>query len=601
MGTWTELVKFITDGEQVKAGVANRAPRTIDANVRFLRDLLEAMASSQAIFARDVTVEASVVVGTPVYYRASTQQFEKALAVVDGGNGDVQLADSADCWGIVYSKTNATLADVCLFGVLEDFDLSAVVDGDVEAGQYYLSGTQAGMLVQQSPPVSVPLLRADGNGMVFVNPQVQNLLDAHSHHLVELVALPAGTHVPPLVGERHEITAADVTIEGWLPADHASFNGTAPDGAVFGYNIAESSFRDQWPPIPFTNSYLEIDRGLDAEQGFHGVPLGPTGLAVVDRNGIWWMSDCYGDVPWPTELNTTVSDSSSSSSSSSAPECPRSMDMRIQLWFTQFRFFTDTTVVTSLTSIDDRIEIVCLLDQTQTGSKGDLAIRLNLSFALATATNTSGSIVLKGLDSDGKFTRGPIVEGLVASGANVQLSGTSQQVVGPNTVHQGIVTVTVDPLSTFELPITLVRLDGVTTEFFQEVMYLQFPAAQNTSLRGQLHIPGDLEMVDPQLSLRLRIIGRDSGTLPPLTLTMRRVPRPPDGLDDPLSLPTSDTAVSITTVATVASNEYVEAVSADFAVEAGDTLFFSISRADSDGYAGRVGILQQIGVLTPGS
>ena len=50
------------------------------------------------------------------------------------------------------------------------------------------------------------------------------------------------------------ITDADDNLAGWLPADHASFNGKAPHGAQFGYNFKQhSSLANSWPPLPMAS------------------------------------------------------------------------------------------------------------------------------------------------------------------------------------------------------------------------------------------------------------------------------------------------------------------------------------------------------------
>jgi hypothetical protein len=104
------------------------------------------------------------------------------------------------------------------------------------------------------------------------------------------------------------------------------------------------------------------------------------------------------------------------------------------------------------------------------------------------------------------------------------------------------------------------------------------PAERAVSLTGRIDVPGDLDLTDPTFQLRLRLLGRVAGVLPDLTLTIRRVPRPADGLDTPLDLPdeTDDVAVDIVTTATLASaDQYVEALSDAVSVAAGDILFYT--------------------------
>ena len=77
------------------------------------------------------------------------------------------------------------------------------------------------------------------------------------------------------------------------------------------------------------------------------------------------------------------------------------------------------------------------------------------------------------------------------------------------------------------------------------------------------------------------------------------MPRPVAPLT-PTSLPLvgDEFTVTMSTTATVTANQYVEAVSDPFEVAEGDTVFFWVRRADDDAYAGAVGVITQVGVLS---
>jgi hypothetical protein len=97
------------------------------------------------------------------------------------------------------------------------------------------------------------------NGQIMVNPQMRDFLEDHIHYSVDLVALPAGDHTSPGPDGLHVITNADSTLEGWLPADDPVFDGKAPTGAKFGYNLSAQTELDQlWPPIPSDAALLEM-------------------------------------------------------------------------------------------------------------------------------------------------------------------------------------------------------------------------------------------------------------------------------------------------------------------------------------------------------
>lgn len=598
-----QLLKLISDGEPVTAGVTNRAPAQNDRNVRYLWEVLQAANIGSTVYARKVTIEADALIGAAVYFNATAQRFDRALALIesDPHTGLLQTSASSQVWGVVAFKHNATLADLLLYGYAE-LDISAVVDGTPAAGIYYLSGVEKGKLVAQQPPVSVPVLRHDGAGRVLVNPQLADFVDRHHHYKFSLITQPAGSHSPPVVGGRHAITSPSILLRGWLPAAHSSFAGKAPPGAKFGYNLAtHTALKNTWPPLPVTSAHLEWNRGLEKDVAGTGIPLGPQGLCVLDRNGIWWMSDCYGDVPWPVDFDSE----NILSLSDSYNECPRELYMELILWFTRINFADETRVVTSLKSIDSRLLVRCV-DGTP-AQAGDLAIDLDLHL-VTSGTDTRGCLVFKELE-DETFKRGKVLEGVFAASANVSLISdqpTIKRVVGdPDSadVYQGLVGVAVSQEPTRELPVGFVRHDGTTEEFFQDNIYIGFAAGELTRYRGHISVPADLSLTNPKMRLRFRILGRAAGVLPVMTLTARRVPRPVNGLVTPAALPLNvdEFAVTLaTTVTLTATNQYVEAVSAPFTIVAGDVVLFTIGRDDSDTYTGEVGVLQHVGVVTSG-
>lgn len=590
-----EFINFVREGEPVAAGVTNRPTQQLQQNINYLWEVLSASGLGSTIVIRRATVDVSVKVGQPVYFSSSSKAFEQALATVASGtvDGHVVAAESAQVWGVVLQKLSSTLADILVSGY-SALNLSEAVTGTVTAGLYYLSGSTPGKLVNTRTPVTIPVLRADGNGNVLVLPQFADFIDRHVHYKFDLVCQPAGTYTEPALNAPHSISVPDATLPGWLPAGHASFNGTAPAGAMFGYNLAaHPALKNVWPPLPASEAYLEFDRGTT---GFTGVPVGESGACIVNRYGIWWMSDCYNDVPWPTAYNSPGF--SISLSDPPDAECPRRTQMAMRIWFTKPSFATDATVVTSLTSLDPRLVVTCV-DGTP-ASVGALNVDLDLNF-ISTAGNT-GYQVLKEIDGN-SFKQGPVCEGLYTSSSAVTLSSPSRRrlIVGNTSspwLYQGPVEISVVPTESREIEVQLIRLDGVEEQFYEDVTYLGFAAANESSIRCKLHVPSSTGFASPIISLKLRILGRAAGTLPALTVTARRLPKPSAGSSLALPLTASEFAVTIVTTATLSgSNRYIEVSSTAFAVADGDTLLFTVQR-NSDAYAGEVGILQMTGILT---
>ncbi len=583
--------RFVQDGDSVRAAETTSAPRTIQQNVEYVLALLEAAELNGSVLARDQTMSSDLLVGQPCYYNTVTEQFEKALAgsQVDSVTGQLVPTEASTVFGVVSSKTNSTLGHILLGGYVP-LDLANAVSGTVAAGWYFLSGVTAGRLTRQRPFAGIPVLWADGAGNVLVRPQFKDLATEHAHFGFDLAAVPAGQVSPPSPGDPHEITSSDITISGWLPADDASFEGHAPVGARFGYNLnGEGSefLKSLWPPLPIQSGWLELDRGDDAEQGYHGVPLGTNGLAVINRYGIWWMSNCYGDVPWPTALDTS-SEESVASANSEDQECPRDQQMRLRLWFNRPAFATDAAFVTSLQSSDTRLLVRCAEDTELPATTGNLVLSLDFSASILN-DNEDGDLVFKDIDDQGRFKRGPVVKAIRA-GTNITLTST---IGSDDTDKQGTVTISAAIGANQELPVRSVQLQGVEDDLYKGVPTLRFRASRTSSLIGIVKVPDSTGLDTPKLRLRFWLLGSSAGTLPTLTLTTRKLPRPNDGLTTPETLVLSDSALGLVTAAAVGADEYVEATSSELSVTAGDVVMFTLSRSSADGYAGHVSLLEQ--------
>jgi hypothetical protein len=602
-----KFIKFIKEGEPVSPGTPNRPLQQLDQNIQYLWQLIQAAELGSTVYARMQTVESTLNVGQPVYLNATSQRFEAGYAAIetDDVTGYLLISDQAQIWGIVAEKLNATLADILLFGYAK-IDISAAIatselndDGSVPAGIWYLSGASAGYLTRQQPPVSVPVLKTDTAGGVFVNPKFVDFLENHRHYVFDLEMVPAGDVTPPSVGGTHVITSSDSSRVGWLPAGDAIFEGNAPAGAKFGYNLSQNpDLKNIFPPIPLQSSSVQMQRpsvwDTAMERKWYGQQL-MEDLIVIDRNGIWWMSDCYDEVPWPTDLDTA------SSLSESFGNCdPGGKEYILKLYYTRVNFATDNTTVRSLRSLDNRLVITCTGKNT-TASTGDLEIDLDLTLMIGDL-DLPGYIVFKSFDAaTNQFQLGPVAEGIYATSTNVLLTSPLQSInQAGKTVYHGPVGVGVISQATQELSSQLVRLDGVTEENFP-VLYLGMPNDSATNYVVKFEVPSDAP-VNSNFSFRPRIIGRSAGTLPQLTVTYYKATRPADGLNTPQLVTQSYSAMVINTVATLDNaNESVEAISNAVSVSPGDIVYVKVERtpADvSDNYSGELGIMQQVGVLT---
>lgn len=597
----TTPIRTIRQGDPGSPGTVNSPLIQLDRGLRQLEQYLADLEAGNFIAARRVALGASTVVGSPVYWNTTTAAFEGAQLSINNAEGLLSMADSSKVMGLVIEKETATTGTVMLYGV-KVVNITPAVESGSGAGYYYLS-TEAGKLTKTRPFVGVPVVFVTNTGAAIMVNRLDDSLDRHVHRKFSLTCLPAGDTIPPSVGNVHVVTSPSADLPGWLPADHASFDGKAPVGAVWGYNLSQDpALNAVWPPDPVANCELIWDSSNYATLGGSTVPLGYGGLCIIDRNGLWWMSNCYADVPWPLAYNS--SDHSTSYSDDSDPECPRHRFMSLMLHTAWPIFDAATTVVTSLRSVDPRLTIHCL-GTTTNGTKGDLEIALDLSLGVDTA-NSRGATVLKGL-SGTTFSKGIVAEGIYATESNVILSSDIDPVrlipgdTDSPLVYQGMVSIQVVPQSTLEIPAQLARLDNVLEQYYVDIPYLGMPAGKDSEIRLRFDIPSDLTLTLPTFQIRLTMLGRGAGTLPPLVLTGRTLPL---ATEAPVALPVlvDEFSISIDTTTTLSVvNQYSAVLSDAISVAAGDTLFIKITRENDDAYTSEVGLLAMTGILSAGN
>jgi hypothetical protein len=431
---WPYNIKHVTPGEPVQAGIVGRPDRTLEERTEYLKERLDAAELGRAIFEVDATVSPDVLPGQPVYWNWSNNRYEKALVAVeqDPTTQVFTVQPSSDCVGMCYRKKSADRADIVLRGLVVFNDLTNSIGETVEPGKYYLSAVEPGKLSKQKPPVTVVVCHVQGPRdncsdklRVVVMPQTKDYVEEHTHYRFDLIARPAGTNT--IVADedeqlRHEITDPNPDMQGWLPADHETFRRVsddpttnyAPPGAVFGYNLKKhNAINRVWPPIPIQSVSMIWDKSENAI-GATEIPLGARGLAIADVNGIWWMSNCYGDVPWPAEYSSAWVDGDGLGA-----ECPRNEVMRVVVIYLRMLLGNDRSVVTSLVQDVDEVDgetIVAPVAITNCddlpASTGDLKLNVDLQFA---KTEAVGGQAIKGVANRHQLARGWVAEGVVTT------------------------------------------------------------------------------------------------------------------------------------------------------------------------------------------
>jgi len=370
---WQYKITHVAPGEPVQAGTVSRPDRALADRTEYLKARLDAAEAGKAIFDLDATVSFDVLPGQAVYWNAQEKRYEPAIVVVETDPASQALVarPSSDCVGMCYRKTAANKADIVLRGLVTFHELTNSIGETVAPGKYYLSAVTPGRLSQQKPPITVavcyvlgPRDNCSDELRVIVCPQVRDFVDEHTHYRFDLVTRPAGN--VSVVDGRVQVSGNDA-LQGWLPANHSSFNGKAPVNAKFGYNIKKhAALARVWPPIPIQSVAMLWDKGQNLV-GATEIPLGNTGAAIVDVNGIWWMSDCQEDVPWPDNPNATIE----------AGQCDREEKMRVIIVFLRLLFGNNRRVVTSLDK--DPISPVQITNCDGVVSQtGDLKLDLNL-------------------------------------------------------------------------------------------------------------------------------------------------------------------------------------------------------------------------------
>jgi hypothetical protein len=619
---WLYNIRHVAPGEPVQANIVGRPDTALEERTNYLKDRLDAAALARALFDLDATIAPDVLEGQPVFWNYQTQRYERALAAVENDEitQTLTVQASSDVLGLLYKKKDTTLGDIVLRGIVKLPSITNAISGTVAAGRYYLSSETPGGLTKQRPPATVSVCYVQGakdncaaDPWVVVMPQVRDFLEDHIHYRFELVPRTAGTLVES--NGRYTITDTDVARQGWLPANHSSFNGKAPAGAVFGYNLkAHEAISRVWPPQPVSAVAMLWDKG-QSRVGATEIPLGRDGLAVCDANGIWWMSDCVGDVPWV--LNTPVS--SSSSSASPVPECPRDERMRVIVVFLRMVFGNERNVVTSLQAAPGSPIKVTNCDGL-TAKTGDLELDLDLNLAIK-PPELDGGLVLKQVEDGYKLRQGWVTEGVVSGSAPIVitslkspasaytrlLTSSEKTALGFSptaaiTAHQGLVKISFnDALVERDISPQIIRLSDVVERLYKDIPYLGFPQGQESAVRVRLNVPAAGLGTGLKMKIRAQLFGKKVGSLPLLEVTYRRLPRP-SGIPAPLTAADVVPSLTFNSALTVAADTAVEVESAEFTVAEGDTVLVTLRRnlvsGGADAYASEVGLLRLAGIVT---
>lgn len=640
---WSYKIPHVTPGEPVQAGVVSRPDRALAERTDYLKDRLDAAEVGKAIFDLDATVSSDVLPGHAVYWNATEKRYEPAIVVVENDipSQTLVVRPSSDCVGLCYKKSAENKADIVLRGLVSFKNLTNSIGETVAPGKYYLSAVTPGKLARQKPPITVavcyvlgPRDNCSDELRVIVCPQVRDSLDEHTHFRFDLITRPAGTlSVTTVEGEERVSINGNVNLAGWLPASHPTFSGKAPNGAKFGYNIKKHPALSRvWPPIPIQSVALLWDKG-ENRVGATEIPLGSTGAAIVDVNGIWWMSDCREDVPWPEDYNATIA----------ADQCPREEKMRVILVFLRLLLGNNRRVVTSLDK-----DVVSPVQITNcdgvVAQTGDLKLDLDLQEIDCaplpdddtTGITTHGGKVFTAIaaadeetnPNKNRFQKSWVTEGVVVTGGRLAVNSTHSRPItdeekvyhnfllqngnpDPDIIvaHQGLIKLGLtDTNADREIAPQIIRLNDAVERIYLDIPYLGFPQGQDSSIRLRLNVPYvNVDSGALRLNIRVHLFTRAGststvGNVGLLAMSYRVLSAP--SATSEVALPDTDVTTGpggvplFPTGLQAKRDSVIRRDSLSIVVSAGDTVLVTFDRPASDATLGEVGILRVSGILS---
>ena len=254
---WTDEVKKLEDGSPADATVLNAPIQALVDRTDYLKNKLEEVTTNAKVIAYNVKLDITVEPGDFVYYDCSCELFRKALAVWADSyepNGELLAAPSAQASGVIIKKSTSNMGDLLMGGHYQDADLHQKIFGtNSTAGcLYYISGTDAGAVTNEVPPLAVPVVTDTGSDTFMVKvSSVHNPNHMHRHYVLS---------------------------EPWLAASDVYFQDmTKPTGAVKGYSIIGTDFEELFAAYPG-----ELAIFLDGE-------LAAYGDFVTNEFNLWWM------------------------------------------------------------------------------------------------------------------------------------------------------------------------------------------------------------------------------------------------------------------------------------------------------------------------
>lgn len=556
----------LTDGMPVNEETIQASLQSLYANDVYLKTVLDYFEMPSAL-TKCVEVDPAIQPGQVVYYSESDQKYMPAkFETVASIGGRVYLSETAEVWGIVREKTTVDSALIVICGIAE-LDLTNAGVSMPAAGKYYLS-TTPGMLVDEPEDETTPVyvLTATPDGNVLFRPwsgEYAGLVLQWKHSL-----LPEAAGVYFESGGNVQINSPDADLPGWLPADHPVFDGNAPAGAVFGYNIQQDAdLASRWPPRFLQTVHLDFDRAIDPNVGGTTVPLGADGLAIVNADGIWWMANCVDDSPFNAAPSVPPSPGA----------CPREPQKRLIMYAARpAGTSSNWNGQMSLQSLHPAIRLQ-QRDTTAIASSGDLDIALRLLDTLPMTPNDVGGYSVKPGDNS-RYGLGPTVTSIRSTTPALLVTGTESYGPGGELKH-GEVLLESTGITNRELYPATTAANRTEERKVYGTLSIGLARQRNSSFRSMFFVPGDIAG-DFELSFRVWIMAHfpNSGTAvtgdEQLTLSVQVIPPPNPSVDISATVPQS---ISIP-VSPVDNGKAFQQISDVFTAPSGSIVYAELSR-----------------------
>jgi hypothetical protein len=561
---YKNIVRRIVDGTPTNAATTNQPVDDLAQRTDHLKELLDSVDAGAILRVNDAPLQAAVILATPVYLAADGVYKPAQALLSDNAAGSI-AAVTGFVAGVVIGLSTSTSGTLALVGLIPAALIStsawaSVMEGGVFApGHYYLSSETAGKITQDPGALAIYVGQALPDGSFHVAP-VAPVFGSHTHYRFELAGTPAGTVVDPSVGNPHSVSVPNPAVRGWLPATATYFPAyTIPAGASFGYNLAhasEADLRAVFPPIPLD--------GVDLVQESLTVP---GGRYQVTETGIWWMTNAYGLVPWPTDYAISAQ-----------------ADL-LTFWFSRLRFATANGVVTKIENHAQTLLPIDIVNASGVASStGRLFLRV--SSLLPNDNDTDGGELALKLVAAGKHSRGPVVARL-KPGPGVAISGSHGTVADG---FYGTLTIGLGNSDALQGFAQMANLNNARHDWIDDVQMVTLPAGRTS---GPVFVLEVSRLAPATSNVRLRpwLYSSITGAVPAGVTVQYRVVTPSTGN---AALPSG-----FTTLTTLAGRGVGAGQAAEFDVApdilnvpAGSTILIKVNRVTGDGFAGNLGIIR---------